>query len=203
MRREGDAVFVDGLSIHERDAESAAIAHGTLILDAPIDAALIIHSSHSAVQARDVAGRLYVTTTHARTKLLNTTGRVDAVGFVIDFASSSGDVQLNAEAEINIVLMASRFRGRVWASAQRDVRVVVPSGFDTSIHAVVRDSTDFVCRADFASRIRGEHSGGLYHANYDASEKLTDVIYLRSEHGTVVLDTVSMDAIKEAGNANP
>ena len=51
-------------------------------------------------------GPVRVTASHARAKILETTGQVDANAFVIDFAGSRGRVSLNAEAEINLKTLA-------------------------------------------------------------------------------------------------
>jgi hypothetical protein len=43
--------------------------------------------------------------------ILDTTGKVDASGFVVDFAGSEATVKLSAEREINLKLRAPRFEG--------------------------------------------------------------------------------------------
>jgi hypothetical protein len=76
--------------------------HGELVVDAPGDAPLVIHVSYAAVQLRDMKGPVRIAATHGRATILDTTGQVDAVAFVIDFSSSRGRVTLSAEAEINM-----------------------------------------------------------------------------------------------------
>ena len=95
---------------------------GSFFLDAPADAPVVIHASFTAVEIRDMAGPVRVTATHARAKILDTTGQVDASAFVIDFAGSRGRVNLSAEAEINLKMTAPRFDGTLMAWAQRPLR---------------------------------------------------------------------------------
>jgi hypothetical protein len=108
----------------------------------------------------------------------------------VDFAGSRGIVNLTAEAEINLKMMASRFDGTLLAWAQRPVRVLVPPGFDTPFQASVNRRQDFVCRTDFCSKITQEKKGGLYVFTYKGDGKTApERFHLRSEHSTVVLDT--------------
>jgi hypothetical protein len=192
MTRIGGTVLLDAPS-RGGFAASDVVGRGTLFVDAPHDAPLVVHGSYSAVQARDLVGRVGVTTAHARTTLLDATGCVDAVGTVVDFAGSAGHVTISAEAEINIMLTAALFRGSLVASAQRSVRILVPQDFVTPFRAVVKNQDDFVCRTDFCSRVMHSESAELHHFSYagtmDASSE--DFIYLRSELATVVVDAMT------------
>lgn len=96
---------------------------GFLVVDAPTDAPVIIHASYAAVKIWDMAGPVRVTATHARASVLDTTGQVDVVAFVVDFAGSRGSVNLSAEAEINLKMTAARFEGNLMAWAQGPVRL--------------------------------------------------------------------------------
>jgi hypothetical protein len=162
---------------------------GNLIIDAPADAPTTVHASFAAVEVRNMTGPVRVTAIHGRAKILNTIGRVDATGFVIDFAGSEGNVTLSAEAEINLKLTATRFQGALTAWAQRPVRVLVPRAFQTPFQALVNRPQDFVCRADLCSNVKSEKRGGLYAFTYlgDGSTS-PERMHLRSEHATVVID---------------
>ena len=163
---------------------------GSLVVDAPADASVVIHASYSAVQVRDMAGPIKITATHARATILETSGRVDATAFVVDFSGLRGIVNLTAEAEINLKMMASRFDGTLLAWAHGPVRVLVPPGFGTPFQALVKRPQDFVCRADFCSKMTQEKKGGLYVFTYTGDGNTSpERFHLRSEHSTVILDT--------------
>ena len=117
---------------------------GFLLLEAPSDAPLVIHASYSAVSILDMKGPVRVAAPHARAKLLNTSGPVSAMAFDVDFAGCRGDVDLNANAEINLKLTATHFAGHLMASAQHSVRLLVPQSFKSSLRAVVNRSDDFI-----------------------------------------------------------
>jgi len=91
MARAGGAVSLSGP--HLLSAEPRCMGRGQLFVDAPADAAIVIDASFAAVHIRDLEGPVRVAAAHARTTILNTTGRVDAIGMVIDFAGSKGQVQ--------------------------------------------------------------------------------------------------------------
>jgi hypothetical protein len=186
MSRVGSAVSLNGPSLSH-----AVGTGGKLTVDAPADAPIIVHASFAAVEVRDMTGPVRVTATHGRAKILDTTAKVDATGFVVDFAGSKGTVILSAEAEINLKLTAARFEGTLSAWAQRPVRVLVPRAFQTPFQASVNRPQDFVCRTDFCSKVKQEKKGGLYVFTYvgDGS-KPPEQVQLRSEQATVVIDTV-------------
>jgi hypothetical protein len=162
---------------------------GKLIAEVPADAPIVVHTSFGAVEVSDVNGPLRVTATHGRAKLLGTTGKVDATGFVVDFEGSRGAILLSAEAEINLKLN-SRFDGLLSAWAQRSVRALVPKTFLTPFQAVVSRPENFVCRTDFCPNITQEKKGGLYFFTYVGDGKTPpEHVGLRSEHATIVIDT--------------
>jgi hypothetical protein len=137
-------------------------AGGNLIVAAPADAPITVHASFAPVQVRKMTGPVRVTAIHARAKILNATGSVDATGFVVDFAGSTGTVVLSAETEINLKLTSVRFDGTLTAWAQRPVRVLIPPAFQTPFQAVVSRPQDFVCRTEFTAAIKREKKGGLH-----------------------------------------
>lgn len=127
--------------------------------------------------------------THGRAKILDTTGKVDATGFVVDFAGSRGTVILSAEAEVNMKLNTVRFNGALSAWAQRSVRVLVPLEFQTPFQAFVNRPEDFVCRTDFCSKVKHEKRGGLYVFTYVGDGRTPpEQVHLRSEQAAVVID---------------
>lgn len=169
---------------------SMAGSGGNLIVEAPTDAPITIHASFSAVEVRNMTGPVRVTAIHARAKFLNTTGKVDAAGFIVDFAGSRGTIVLSAEAEINLKLTSASFQGLLTAWAQGSVRVLVPRAFQSAFQAVVNRPQDFVCRTEFSKKARLEKKGGLYVFTYPGDGSTPpDDIHLRSEHATVVIDT--------------
>ena len=163
-------------------------AHGRLLVEAPADAPLVIHASFAAVEVRDMTGPVRVTATHGRAKMLDTTGKVDATGFVVDFAGSMGTVTLSAEADVNLKLNTARFNGSMVAWAQRSVRVLVPHGSQTPFQASVNRPEDFVCRTDFCPKVKREEKGGLYVFTYagDGSAPQSRCITVRT--AAVVID---------------
>jgi hypothetical protein len=169
---------------------------GQLNVDAPADAPIVVHASFAPVEVRDMAGPVRVTAMHGRARILDTTGKVDASGFVVDFAGSKGTVVLSAEAEINLKLSTTRFEGTLTAWAQRPVRVLVPQASQTPFQAVVNRRQDFVCRTDFCSKVKQEKKDGLYVFTYvgDGSTP-PGQMHLRSEQATVVIDTASAGTI--------
>ena len=183
--RFGATVSLNGIGLNR-----AREAGGHLFVQAPADAPITVHASFTPVSIRNMTGPVRVTAIHARAKVVNTTGEVDANAFVVDFAGAQGTVILSAEAEINLKLTSVKFGGALTAWAQQAVRVLVPPGFQTPFQAVVSCPQDFMCRTEFAANMRLERSGELCVYTYpgDGSAPPEDV-HLRSEHAMVVIDT--------------
>lgn len=191
MGRIGSAVSLNGPGFGQQ-----AGSIGQLNIDAPADAPFVVHVSFGAVEVRDMAGPARVTAMHGRARILDTVGKVDATGSVVDFAGSKGTVVLSAEAEINLKLNTTRFEGTLTAWAQRAVRVLVPQGFQTPFQAVVNRPQDFVCRTDFCSKVKQEKKDGLYVFTYAGDGSAPpERMHLRSEQATVVIDTVPAGAV--------
>ncbi len=142
-------------------------SRGSFVLDAPAEAPIVIHASYAPVEIRDMTGPVRVTATHARARILDTTGQVDAAAFAVDFAGSQGRINLSAEAGINLKMTAPRFEGTLLAWAQRPLRMLVPPGFKTPFQALVNRPQDFVCRADFCAKVKQEKKNGLYVFTYN------------------------------------
>jgi len=186
MSRTGSSVLLNGPGLGQ-----IAGTRGQLSVDAPADAPVVVHVSFGAVDIRDMAGPVRVTAMHGRARILDTIGKVDATGLVVDFAGSKGTVGLSAEAEINLKLSTTRFEGTLTAWAQRPVRVLVPQASQTPFQAVVNRPQDFICRTDFCSKVKQEKKDGLYVFTYvgDGSTP-PEQMHLRSEQATVVIDTM-------------
>jgi hypothetical protein len=185
LTRVGSTVSVNGPGI-----DRMVGARGDLIAEAPAGAPTTVHSSFAAVQLHNMTGPVRVTAIHARATILNTTGRVDATGFVVDFAGSEGTVILSAEAEINLKFTTARFQGVMMAWAQRSVRVLVPRAFQTPFRVLVNRPQDFLCRTEFSTKVQSEKKDGLYVFTYAGDGSTSpERVHLRSEHGTVVVDT--------------
>jgi hypothetical protein len=191
MSRIGSAVSLNGPGFRQQAGRM-----GQLKVDAPADVPVVVHVSFGAVDVRDMAGPVRVTAMHGRARILDTVGKVDATGFVVDFAGSKGTVVLSAEAEINLKLSTARFEGTLTAWAQRAVRVLVPQASQTPFQAVVNRPQDFICRTDFCSKVKQDKKDGLYVFTYvgDGSTP-PELMHLRSEQATVVIDIVSAGAI--------
>lgn len=142
------------VSLNRRNLDRGQDAMSHFLLEAPTHMQMIVHASRAPVEVRDMSGPVRITASHARAKILETTGQVDADAFVIDFAGSRGRVSLSAETEINLKVTASKFEGTLSAWAQRPVRMLVPLGFVTPFKAIVKRSQDFVCRADLCSKVK-------------------------------------------------
>ena len=187
ISRVGSAVSLNGPAGFDRQAGT----RGQLNVDAPADAPIVVHASFAPVEIRGMTGPVRVTAIHGRARILDTTGKVDATGFVVDFTGSKGTVVVSAEAEINLKLSTTRFEGTLTAWAQRPVRVLVPQASQTPFQAVANRPQDFVCRTDFCSKVKQEKKDGLYVFTYvgDGSTP-PEQMHLRSEQATVVIDTV-------------
>ena len=187
LNRAGGTVFLNGLGPGRMVG-----AGGSLIAEAPLDAAVTVHASFAPVEVRNMTGVVRVTAIHARAKVLNVAGNVDAASFVVDFAGATGPVILSAEAEINLKLTAAIFQGTLTAWAQCPVRVLVPRGFQTPFQAVVNRPQDFACRTEFSANVKPEKNGSLYMFTYPGDGSApSEGVHLRSEHATVVIDTAS------------
>ncbi|MGB7548583.1 MAG: hypothetical protein WBM14_12600 [Terracidiphilus sp.] len=175
------------LTLSNTDARGLTGGHGNLLLTAPAGAPVTVHSD-AAVEVHDMAGPVRVSAL-GRAVILNTTGRVDALAENVDFAGSQGSVSLNASWDIDIKLTATKFRGNLAANAQRQVHALFPPGFQTPIEILVNRPKDFVCRADFCSKMRKDRVNFLYRFSYGNVANVSDHIGLRSENSQVTLDT--------------
>jgi hypothetical protein len=171
---------------------------GDLLVEGPPDAGVVVHASYAYVEVLDMAGSVRISATHARAKILDTSGQVDVTAGVIDFAGSRGRVTLSAEMEINLKIRSAEFEGTMRAWAQRSIRVLVPPGFATPIHAVVSRRTRFVCRTESASSVRYRRQGELhiFSLGTENGTPPRQVLHLRSEEAAVVIDTWTSSPLK-------
>lgn len=76
--------------------------------------------------------------------------------------------------------------------AQREVRGLVPHGFESSVEILVNRKKDLICRADFRSRTKQESNNGAYlFKDDDSGEASSGHVWFRSDHLTVVIDNWS------------
>ena len=183
MQRTGSLLTLSGTELH-----GLAGGEGALLVEAPPDAPVTVHS-WGAVEVHDVAGPVRVAATRGRAMILNTSGLVDASALMIDYASSKGEATLNAVWEVNIKLTAQQFRGRLYAYSQQNVHAVFPAGFQTPIEVYVNRPGDFICRADFCSKIKKSRENSLYRFTYGELTNAPAPIHLRSETTLITLDT--------------
>jgi hypothetical protein len=196
--------FLDGVSMNRNGSLISLNAphpgrtgsRGDLLAHVPQDAPLTIHTI-GAVELRNMSGPVRISAVGGRATILNTTGTVDAVGEVVDFAGARGHVMLTSYSEIDLKLTGPRFLGNLSANAQREVRVLVPHGFESPIEVMVDRKKDLVCRADFCSGMKEERVGGRYiFRKYAGSEEAAlDHVWFRSDHSTVVIDNWSPDPL--------
>jgi hypothetical protein len=161
---------------------------GMLRVDAPGAAPLTIVDSSGAVRVRDVSGPVWVNTARGRATILNTTGNVDANGFIVDYAGSRGAVRLNAD-EIEVKLTGKQFDGTLQAFGEHPVRVLLPVGFETPIRVTVKARKDFVCRAKLCSSMhRSEKNGWCTYSYAEEGGKTAGQVKPVSNEATVVID---------------
>lgn len=179
------------LTLNNTGARGLTGGQGSLLLTAPAEAPITVHSS-AAVEVHDMAGPVRISA-QGRATILNTSGLVSASAMIVDFAGSQGSVALNALWDIDIKLTAAKFRGNLNANAQRNVRAFFPPGFQTSVEVFVKRPKDFVCRADFCSKLKKDRENFLYRFSYGDVTNAIDHIGVRSESAQVIFDTVQQD----------
>jgi hypothetical protein len=178
------------VSVAGRGSEAMSQGRGELLLHAPADSPVTFHSSYAWVEVRDMRGPVRVSASHARTTILDTTGRVDVNGDLVDFAGAKGTVLLNATSEIDLKLTQRTFEGSLTASADRAVRVLMPPGFLMPFEVLVSKREDFVCRADVCAGMVAGRKNGWYEFTYKGNGGAAPAaVNLQSQHGTVVVDT--------------
>jgi hypothetical protein len=185
MSRTGSTVQLTGPGLYDHSKR-----RGDLVVDAPSNAGVVIHASYTSVEVRDMAGPVRIAATHARARILDTTGHVDVTAGTVDFAGASGRVTISAEQDANLKITDTRFDGVLFAWAQRPVRVLVPRGFMMPIRAVVSRREEFLCRTAFAAEMAHKRQGELHiftrgPVNVAGSGPMLD---LRSEEARVLIE---------------
>lgn len=168
---------------------------GALVVEAPSDSGVVIHSSFASAEVRDLNGPVRIAATHARATVLGTTGRVDVTAGCVDFAGDRGHVTLTSESEINLKVSTRRFDGTLLAWAQRSVRLLIPPAFRTPLEVSVSARDRFVCRADVCPKMVYHRQGELhvFTYNWDLGDSTKSWLRLRSEQSTVVIDPANAD----------
>jgi hypothetical protein len=89
-------------------------------------------------------------------------------------------------------MRSPRFEGTLLAWAQGPLGMLVPQEFVTPFQASVNRPQDFVCRASFCAKVKQEKKNGLYVFTYTGDGRTApELMHLRSEQGTVVIDTAN------------
>lgn len=183
MHRNGGLVTLSGPVVR-----GYSQAMGMLRVDDPEAAPVTIMDASGAVRVRDVSGPVWVSTARGRATILNTTGNVDASGFIVDYAGSRGAVRLNGD-EIDVKLTGKQFDGDLQATGEHPVRVLLPVGFETPIRVTVKGRKDFVCRAKLCSSMQRSEKNGWYMYSYAGEGgKTAGQVRLVSNEATVVID---------------
>jgi hypothetical protein len=160
-------------------------------IEAPHDRGVTVNGSYSYLEVFGIEAPVRASTTHARMKLLDVTGGVQATAHIgiIDFAGDRGQVQLNADGEIgeiNLMLTAPRFEGALEAKAEVAVRVLVPPAWESPFEAVVDQPERFVCRAGIASQVRRHDRDGRVIFTYGIGARVLRLV----SHGALVIDAI-------------
>jgi hypothetical protein len=151
--------------------------------------AVAMNGSYSYMEVFNVDGPVRVVTTHARMKLLDLTGEVQATARVgvIDFAGDRGRIELNADGEIgeiNLKLTATRFGGTLDAEAEVAIRILLPPVWESPFEAIVDRPDLFVCRAGIAPHVRRLDRDGRVVFIYGLSCPVMRLV----SHGVLVID---------------
>jgi len=194
MRQTGGLVTLDGGNVGLIGPGGPPGGRGNLLVDAPADAPVIVDSASGAIAVHDMDGPVRLTAPHGRITVLNTTGRVDASGGIVDFAGFSGTVSATATMEADIKITEQRFEGKVSVYAIREARVLVPKGFQTPMELMVRRAKDFICRADICEAMQQKKNGDWTVFTYAGDGgATTDHVSVQSESSTVVVDNPQVD----------
>ncbi len=121
----------------------------------------------------------------------DTTGPVDTFAStgIVDFAGSQGMVTLRADGEIggiNLYLITPRFESTVWARAEGDIRVLMPSGFATGAGSGGGPGKGLCEPRALNMRCRSEMRDGKAVFTYGSGEPS---VRLESVGGPVILDS--------------
>jgi hypothetical protein len=140
-----------------------------------------------------IAASVEVSTTHARLKIIDVTGKVRATASVgvIDFAGDRGSIHLKADGEIgeiNLKFGAALFEGTLHAEADVAIRVLLPPGFESPFEAIIDRADLFVCRADIAPDVRCLNREGRTVFTYGTGDPILRFV----SHGALVIDNAPL-----------
>jgi hypothetical protein len=190
LSRDGDMLTVVSPS---GNATRRSMAH--VRVRAPADHPVNITGTYTAMAVHGIHAPVKLSTTHARISVLDSSADVDANAGefgIVDFSGYRGNVRLTSATDINVQLTRPTFEGRLHATADRPLRVLLPSGFASPFEAVVNRRDEFVCRADLCSRITSVRKDGRFVFKYGDGDAVLSFV---STHGPVVLDTAREVAV--------
>ena len=168
-----------------------------LHIDAARNRPVTLNGRYSYMELFGIDATVRVSTTHARIKLIDVAGDVQATARVgaIDFAGNRGQIQLTADGEIgeiNLKVAAQRFEGTLEAEADVAIRVLLPPGFESPFEATVDRADLFVCRADMARSVRRRHDrDGAAVFSYGRGKPVLRLV----SHGALVIDSTEGVAV--------
>jgi hypothetical protein len=184
IKRAGNLVSIEGPNVGEKP-----VTMGFLTINAPQDRPILVHASFSSISVSDMSAPVNVTAVQARATIVNTTGRVNAVGFVVDFAGAKGRVTLSSGADMNFKLTAEKFDGTLMAWAQQRLGVLLPKRFQTPFQIWLNRSQSLTCRADICSQLKETNIGEQRIFTYAGDgSSAPENLHLRSERATVTVD---------------
>ena len=164
-----------------------------LQVDAARNRPVAVNGSYSYAEIFNIDGPVRISTTHARMKLLDVTGEVQATAHVghLDFAGDRGRVELNADGEIgeiNLKFTARRFEGTLHAKAEVAIRILLPAVYESPFEAIVARPDLFVCRADITPHLRRRDRDGLVVFTHG----LGDPVMRFVSQGALVIDSTDL-----------
>jgi hypothetical protein len=180
----------DTLTLAAPSYDSERPSRAELQIAAPKDLPLTADAAYAAIDLTGMTAPVKIRTTHARIKIMNTSGSVDAESAefgVVDFAGERGQVQLRSATEINLKLTATSFDGRLQASAKQSVRIILPDGFSTPFEVRVRKASNFICRAPLCGQVKHERRDDGEWISFGATDA---ALRFEASDGPVLIDSL-------------
>ena len=165
-------------------------AQAWLDVQAPRHRAVTVNGSYSYTELFGIDAVVRLSTTHARMKLIEVAGNVQARAHVgiIDFSGDRGRIELRADGEIgeiNLKFTTTCFDGTLDAEAEVAIRVLLPPAWESPFEAVIERPDLFACRADIAPRLRRQDRRGVVAFSYGHGDPALRLV----SHGAMVIDT--------------
>ena len=160
-----------------------------LDVEAARNRAVTVNGTYSYIELFGIDAPVQLSTTHARMKLIEVAGDVQATAHVgiIDFAGDGGRIELHADGEIgeiNLKFTTELFDGTLDAEAEVAIRVLLPPACESPFEAVVDRPDLFVCRANIAPRVRRNDRRGAVAFSYGHGDPVLRLV----SHGALVID---------------